>query len=458
MSLGSLRSAPREDMERFAGPGWQLLPGGGRTAAVADAGLGVGLALPPGPTPRDEPPHGATGALQDKVAGGRRGAEPPARGRGGAQPHAGARTAAEPPAKIQSPGTSLDSQVTSGTRAPDREGDEEYRNAVADALQALWATRAAAMRSCGAAGIRMRCRTCGRVSVFPQRCNARTCPTCAGRGARLVLERVAKRVAIFELTMEGQGWEGPGAPQRRGFKLLTLTVRSRPERAERFDPRLLRARVRTMRGLFRQFWRRTAWGRQVRDPITSCKRSRRDTGYVLALEVGPGGNIHFHVLVHGEYAPQQALQGLWSRVVGDLAIVHVEAVRGPGLMRGALGYVVKYVLKGANGGRARPQHAAAVEYALRGVRRVEIGGALRSVSATGSTAPEGEDVRVADMERPTGACEGCGAVGQWSWDGRLAPSEVALGGGFGLLDVQEADAPYEPDPEEEERRAQREGA
>src|SRR5437773_8261916 len=78
------------DPRCFAGPGWQLPPGGGRTAADADAGLEVGIFPPPGPSPvvvAGEPgellgarsaPGVAAGALPEKVAGGRRGAEPPA--------------------------------------------------------------------------------------------------------------------------------------------------------------------------------------------------------------------------------------------------------------------------------------------------------------------------------------------------------------------------------------------
>src|SRR5439155_22510545 len=70
--------------------GCQLPPGGGRTAAVADAGLEVGMIPPPGPSPlvsvsdgdgllgAHSAPAGAAGALPEKVGGGGRGAEPPA--------------------------------------------------------------------------------------------------------------------------------------------------------------------------------------------------------------------------------------------------------------------------------------------------------------------------------------------------------------------------------------------
>src|SRR5437016_1217055 len=79
----------------FAGLGWQLPPGGGRTAEHAYAGLGAGTVPPPGPlratggggggaSERSElfgapSAPAAAGALLAKVAGGGRGAEPPAR-------------------------------------------------------------------------------------------------------------------------------------------------------------------------------------------------------------------------------------------------------------------------------------------------------------------------------------------------------------------------------------------
>src|SRR6266851_4188498 len=70
--------------ERFAGPGCQLPPGGGRTAANAYAGLEVGILPPPGPPgglgggvggERSEPAV-AAGALLEKVGGGCRGSTP----------------------------------------------------------------------------------------------------------------------------------------------------------------------------------------------------------------------------------------------------------------------------------------------------------------------------------------------------------------------------------------------
>src|SRR5579859_2697056 len=79
------------DQVDFVGSGWRLPPGGGRTAD-ADAGLEVGI-IPPSGLPlrlsgersepvgaRSAPLTPPAGALLIKVAGGSRGAEPPALG------------------------------------------------------------------------------------------------------------------------------------------------------------------------------------------------------------------------------------------------------------------------------------------------------------------------------------------------------------------------------------------
>ena len=305
----------------------------------------------------------------------------------------------------------------------------------------------------------MCCLNCGRVSIFPARCGARTCSTCARRAWLIVIERAEERLALFDMLLVGQRYEGPGSPQKLGYKLLTLTTRTPYSREDRFNVEGLCERVSVMRHWFRKFWRKTDWGRQVRDLTTGSKRSRRDTAFILALEIGPSGNVHLHVLVHGEFLPQALLQSLWSEVVGELAIVDVREARS---RRGALQYVLKYLLKGAGGQRPRPQQAAAVESALRRVRRVEMGGALRRACTAPSVVSGGEPasaVEAAEVRR--GACENCGEVGSWLWRGRIAPSEVMALGGLGLLPEGPGGAialPAGPDPTEEERRAQREGA
>jgi hypothetical protein len=140
--------------------------------------------------------------------------------------------------------------------------------------------------------------------------------------------------------------------------------------------------------------------------------------------------VHLHVLVYGEFVPQQLLQAQWSAVVGDLAIVNVRAVR-PNKLLGAIGYTLKYTLKGDSGGRPDPAHAAAVEFALKHTRRVEIGGALRYATSKQGRGRSGEDTSAADLSDARGApCALCGTIGCWAWEGHVSPEVVAGNGGF----------------------------
>jgi hypothetical protein len=66
---------------------------------------------------------------------------------------------------------------------------------------------------------------------------------------------------------------------------------------------------------------------------------------------------------------------------------------------------------------------------LRGVRRVEIGGALRMV-------PKVTEKDVATNAR---ACETCGGSASWKWRGIRAPSYVRTNRGFGLVRAHDRD-------------------
>lgn len=233
--------------------------------------------------------------------------------------------------------------------------------------------------------------------------------------------------------MKTQQWEGPGRRQSRGWKLVTLTRRATSDVESRFDPEALREQVKGTRAAFRRFWRLTPWGRQIRDPQTGCKRSRRDTSFVLAEEISPRGMVHLHVAVFGEFVLQALLQELWSEAIGEPSIVDLRAVRTNGELQDAFQEVLKYATKGEKDPRTQAVHAAAVELAFRNVRRVEVGGALRAVKVTPQDG-KSDDIRPADLhDERTAACEACGMVGEWGWNGRVMPEIVRANGGFGLL-------------------------
>ncbi len=358
-------------------------------------------------------------------------------------------------ARARSPSTSLDTTRTScnqpstarrsghadggrvaGPRGADPEWVYTFREAVATELSGDWPERATALLACGSDAVLMTCGSCGAPTYVPCRCGARTCPTCAWLAAAKIADRMAARVRVHDKLMQEQPWDGPGPAVRRSWKHVVLTRRAAADRRSRFNPETLQALVRDTRTAVTGFWRRTAWGRQVRDPGVRKQRARRDTSYVCAVEVAPGGMVHVHTLVYGEYIPQRQLQEIWTRVLGEsLAIVNIQNVKENGSegVAATLREVLKYATKGEKGVRDQACHAAAVELAFRHVHRVSIGGALRGVK-DGTSDLGTEDVRSEDLyDTHAAACEACGTVGEWLRVGFVSREAVARNGGFGLV-------------------------
>ncbi len=363
--------------------------------------------------------------------GGRRGAKPPALGV--SEPHA----AASERAACGCCRPSLDTQGTSCTRRPPIHVGgawaREFRELVADELKEHWPERARAMRQCGLSAVQLNCKCCSASTLVPFRCGARTCPTCARIGAAAVADRTAARVAIHDLQMESEPWDGPGNAQKRSWRMLTLTTRAEADVDARFNRHALRTQVRRVRAVFSQFWRSTDWGRQVRDGGARRKRSRRDTSYVFAQEVSPSGMVHVHALVFGEYIPQLVLEAAWGQCVRGRARVDVRTVAGPRGVASALREVLKYATKGEKGVRVQPERAAAVELAFRNVHRLGLGGAVRRVRVSESDGAT-DDVTPADLvDDGALSCSTCGVVGEWTWVGIVSERLVADVGGFGPI-------------------------
>lgn len=255
------------------------------------------------------------------------------------------------------------------------------------------------MCNCGRVAVLIRCKDCGARCLVPYRCGARTCPICCRRAAAAISDRIAARVAVHDLEMEAERWDGPGAPQKRGWKHVVLTSRALADEDARFEARLLRSCVLAVRKAVSRWWRLTSWGAQKRDAGTRRKRARRDTSYVGAVEIAP-------------------------------AFVYVQAVRGPDGIARALQEVLKYATKGEKDRRTQARHAAAVEVAFRGVKRISIGGALRKVRIE-KTDGAGDDARPDDLHATKQLTCACGSVGAWIHEGFVDPKTVAFNGGYG---------------------------
>ena len=337
---------------------------------------------------------------------------------------------------------SLDTTRTSCTQA-DAGWVHSFRDQVAAELFPHWRTRANRIAECGRGALVIECKPCGAPHMVPVRCGSRTCPTCARKAARAVAERVGARVAVHDLVMESTPWDGPGKPQRRSWRMLTLTTPALPNIEDRFDPKEQRRQVKRARAAWGAFWRSTAWGRQTRSAGDRRKRSRKDTSYALGMESSPRGVIHLHVAVYGEYISQKTLQALWGDALGTKApVVDVRTIKGAAGVGDALKEVLKYATKGEKGPR-QAAHAAAVEVGFRNVRRVEVGGALRTIQLPETEAGGSEDVKPEDLHNDrAAACQACGTVGEWRWVQLVGRVAVELNGGFGL--VQDAGYVHAP--------------
>lgn len=337
--------------------------------------------------------------------------------------------------------SSLDTTQTSCTHGSDVAWAHNFRYRVADHVKKRWAKRAARIRRCGEAAVTM-IHECGAPHFFPERCAARTCPVCAPRAAAAIADRLTERIRAHDLAMESEPWDGPGEAPRtaigdlhgRAWMLLTLTTPAREDEADRFHPDTLRQDVRLVRDAFPGFWRRTTWGGQVRDPESRNKRARRDTSAVTAIEVAPGGMVHMHVLVYGEFVLQKLLAEEWARAIGldGPAVVDIRFVRGD--VAGGIREALKYATKGEGSLREQARKAAAVEIALANVKRVTILGALRRIKGR-SEKTDSEDVQADDLhDTHEAACEACGEIGgKWQRGPSASAAAVTRNGGWGLV-------------------------
>lgn len=345
--------------------------------------------------------------------------------------------------------TSLDTPEHPAPRLPnppDPIGAYFYRDAVAEALEELSATldtsrvaraalkRALVLRECGRAGVLIACGACGTRHLVPYRCSARTCPVCSRRHAARIAERTARRVTVHDLTMEAEPWDGHTPyRQSRRWRHITLTTPADHDLEVRFEPVALARLIRAIREATSRFWRKTPYGTQKRDSATRRKRARRDTSYIAGIEVAPGGMVHVHMLVYGEYVPQALLQRLWGEALGQPAFVFVQAVKGSDGIDAAIRETLKYATKGERDVRTQARHAAAVEIAFWNVKRLSVGGALRRVRVDDQPAG-GDDGLPEDVHSSHElACGACGAVGSWQWGGVVAPAAVLENGGYGVV-------------------------
>jgi len=244
-----------------------------------------------------------------------------------------------------------------------------------------------------------------------------------------MLERITPALRVHDLEMEVEPWDGPGPEKLRGWKLVTGTTPARE--TDRFDPEHLKAQRKEVVRAFTKWWTTTPWGRRVRDEGKRSKRRRRDTSYIMSVEVAPGGMVHWHALVYGEFVPQPELQERWERALGvELAVLDVRRIDGDSVSQ--LREVVKYVTKSQGSMTEKAAHLACIEIAFRGTRSVMMGGAIKRIRKSLGELEEEEGKATDCHDELVSACEACGSIGEWKYSGPAGRHAVEANGGFGV--------------------------
>jgi len=177
------------------------------------------------------------------------------------------------------------------------------------------------------------------------RCDLRICPGCLKRLGRKVWDIRAKDLAAVSRGKPGWSW-----------KMLTLTVKTE---GEAWTKEGLRERIKRIWECARKL---------LREVFLTDKAA----GAVGVTEVGSGGGVHIHVIVWGRYASQERLSARWLELTKDSKVVDIRKVKGS--LRGALGYVGKYLSKVP--GFLKAEHFGLYLQSIAGHRRVHVFGVL----------------------------------------------------------------------------------
>lgn len=140
-------------------------------------------------------------------------------------------------------------------------------------------------------------------------CRDRLCPRCSFYRSKRLAHDIHERIAHLD-----------------SLRFLTLTLAA--------DNRPLHDRLDRLYQAWRNLRRRPDWKARVRGGVATLEVTHN-------AETG-NWNVHLHVVVDGEYFPQDLLSSIWKDVTGDSEIVYIKAVFN---RRDTGKYISKYVAK-----------------------------------------------------------------------------------------------------------------
>lgn len=202
-------------------------------------------------------------------------------------------------------------------------------------FRALWdkgyRKKALGYKSCGANLFMMECGNCGYKKVVKVHCKLRCCPKCQSAKVGVWTGKYEKFVKLLSL-------------HQNDLKMLTLTLKNVSD---------LRAGVDRIRVCFVKLRHRKLYKERIRGGI-----------YGIEATVGEDGlwHVHLHALISADYIRQPKIVCDWLEITQDSFIVYIQKVPGRCYVktdsgkwvwkwldvRGALRYVVKYMVKGAD--------------------------------------------------------------------------------------------------------------
>lgn len=212
---------------------------------------------------------------------------------------------------------------------------------------------------CSRIGWARRCKERGHTWHHIFRCGLRFCPLCMSYVYEELFYDAVGRLDSVACRLVPE-WPVKGKCPRRVIAKIDFTIRN--------DGQMPSAeKVRWFNRAIRRFFTRLA---------RQNKWTKGEWGAAWSAEFGPGNtNLHAHAVFCGPWIEQKNREAsaLWSKVVGEYAIVSVKAARS---FRHALRHAIKYPAASWKYFSASPERLASLEKAFYTVKRFHTVGAF----------------------------------------------------------------------------------
>ena len=184
-------------------------------------------------------------------------------------------------------------------------------------------------------------------------CKSRICDRCAESMFRKFRDNGLRIVKTL-----------PRDPKRR-VSFMTLTFKTRP-----LTKKYIRDCEKAVRLFVNRFFGRWFYKYNRDSGKFRQTKNRIDCGAIAVLEIGPAGNVHFHLLVFGYFHPFKFMSKVWSDLTGDSYRIDIRQVSQA--TKDSPKYAIEYILKYIRKPPAFHSPAQYVDFLdlLKGIRRL----------------------------------------------------------------------------------------